>query len=400
MLERVPERLQVFVSSTIQECAAERAIAKRAIESLNHQPILFEHVGARSSSPRQMYLGKLDQSDIFVAIYKNSYGWVAPGATISGIDDELRRSAQRGMTRLVYVLQSEQDRDARLKTMLEGLQDVTYWRFRNPEDLYGRIRDDVEAEVTRRFQNAERLEAIVRADPADAISGLVPAPGHLLRRGRLAEDLLHQLSTQNVLQVSGELGIGKTVFLASVAAESGFLFVSGTQLSKHELACVLANKLASVSGGQPRYFLDASTAYSALIESWRAAGSFTLVIDDCPDPEFVAALLKNVGGGSGTKRLIYSMRNADASYGHMGFPIPPLSLVEVGELLSNYGQRLSGKELDEIHHRSGGNPLYLLYFSQSTDTNTEKSLLEYELDAWRKLTPVARELVSYLEIAS
>lgn len=79
MPECAPEKLQVFVSSTIRECAAERATAKRAIESLNHQPILFEHVGSRSTPPRQMYLRKLDQSHIFVGIYRNSYGWVAPG---------------------------------------------------------------------------------------------------------------------------------------------------------------------------------------------------------------------------------------------------------------------------------------------------------------------------------
>ena len=49
---------------------------------------------------------------------------------------------------------------------------------------------------------------------------------------------------------------------------------------------------------------------------------FTLVIDDCQDPDFVAALLKNAGGATGSKRVIYSMRNANASYGHEMFPYP------------------------------------------------------------------------------
>ena len=400
MPEYVPEKLQVFVSSTIRECAAERATAKRAIESLNHPPILFEHLGARPTPPRDVYLRKLDQSHIFIGIYRDSYGWVAPGATISGIDDELRRSGQRGMPRLVYIYEADQNRDPRLKALLGSVdKEVTFWRFRNADGLYERIRDDIEAEVTRRFHEAERLEAIVKTDAATAISGLVPAPRHLLRRKSLGEDLIKQLSVHQVLQVSGELGIGKTVFLATLARENNFLFVSGTQLDNHELASVLSNKLASLAGGQSRYFVDASAAFSALLDSWRASEEFTLVIDDCWDPEFVAAILKNVRKAGGKRRIIYSVRNADPRYGHPSFVIPPLSVNEVATLLSNYGLDLSGRAAEAIHQKSGGNPLYLLYFSQAQGTD-ERTLTEYELDAWRELPPLARELASYLAIGN
>jgi tetratricopeptide (TPR) repeat protein len=401
MAERIQEKLQIFVSSTIEECAAERAVAKRAIESLNHDAILFEHIGARSMPPRALYLGKLDQSDIFISIYRNNYGWVAPGSTISGIDDELRRSSQRGMPRLAYVLEPTQDRDPQLTAMLKGVQsEITYSRYRNPEELFERIREDVEAEVTKRFHEAERLEAIVHTDAAAAISGLFPIPKSLLVRKELAGLLREQLSTHYVLQVSGELGIGKTVFLATVAKENNFLFVSGTQLANHELAAVIANKLASARGANTRYFADASTAYSALLEEWRATETVTLIIDDCPDPDFVAAFLKNVSPASNTKRLIYSTRNADPRYGHVRFTVPRLSLAEATELLASHGQNLSEEALSAIYNRSAGNPLYLLYFTQSPEVSSEKSLAEYELDAWRKLEPLARELSSYLAIAN
>jgi len=400
MPEYAPEKLQVFVSSTIRECAAERAKAKRAIESLNHQPILFEHLGARSAPPREVYLGKLDQSHIFIGIYRDSYGSVAPGATISGIEEELRRSGQRGMPRLAYICESDQSRDPRLKALLGNVEgEVTFWRFRNADELYKRIRDDIEVEVARRFHEAERLESIVKTDAATAISGLVPAPKHLLRRKGLAEDLMKQLSLHQVLQVSGELGIGKTVFLATLARENNFLFLSGTQLDSHELASVLSNKIASLAGGESRYFVDASAAFSALLDAWRASEEFTLVIDDCRDPEFVAAILKNVGGAGGKRRIIYSVRNADLRYGHPSFVIPPLSVDEVATFLSNYGLDLSGKALEAIYEKSRGNPLYLLYFSQAPGA-AEKTLIEYELDAWRELPPLARELASYLAISN
>jgi hypothetical protein len=82
------EKLQVFVSSSIRECPSERGFARNAIKSLNLGPILFEHVGARSCSSREWYLAGVERSQIFVGIYKNSYGFVADGMIISGIEDE------------------------------------------------------------------------------------------------------------------------------------------------------------------------------------------------------------------------------------------------------------------------------------------------------------------------
>lgn len=403
MSDTFPDKLQIFVSSTIKESAAERAVAKRAIESLNHSPILFEHMGARSAAPRKLYLSKLDLSHIFIGIYRNSYGWVAPGATRSGIDDEFRRSSQRGMPRLVYIHEPAEDRDDRLSTLLNRIEaegEITFSRFHNADELYERIRQDVEAEVAKRFHDAERLEAIVRTDAAASVSGLVPAPNFVLPRKEVKQRLLEQLSTCHVLQVTGELGIGKTVLLASTAQENGLLFVSGTQLSNHELASVLANKIAAAAGHDTRYFADAAVAYSALLESWRDNESFTVVIDDCQDPDFVAALLKNVRGASDNKNLIYSIRNSQPGYGHQRFVVPPLSLPEVAGFLTNQGIKLSTEELDSIYHKSAGNPLYLLYFSQAPAATTHKELIEYELDAWRSLTPLAREVVAYLAIAN
>ena len=153
----------------------------------------------------------------------------------------LSGSKQRGMPRLVYILDQAPERDTRLSTMLSKIEnegEITFSRFSNADELYARIRDDVSAEVTKHFEERERLEIIVRADAAASVSGLVPAPKSLLLRQQVSKQLLEQLSTHFVLQVSGELGIGKTVFPSSVAKEQNFIFVSGTQLSNHELASV------------------------------------------------------------------------------------------------------------------------------------------------------------------
>ena len=52
---RTPDqRVRVFVSSTLDELAAERAAAREAITQLRLTPVLFES-GARPNPPRELY---------------------------------------------------------------------------------------------------------------------------------------------------------------------------------------------------------------------------------------------------------------------------------------------------------------------------------------------------------
>ena len=54
MLIRTPDqRLRVFVSSTMQELAAERVAVRAAVERLRLTPVLFE-LGARPHPPREL----------------------------------------------------------------------------------------------------------------------------------------------------------------------------------------------------------------------------------------------------------------------------------------------------------------------------------------------------------
>ena len=89
---RTPDqRLRVFVSSTLTELAEERAAVAGAISALGLTPVLFE-LGARPHPPRELYRAYLAQSDIFVGLYWQRYGWIGPGMDISGLEDEFRLS--------------------------------------------------------------------------------------------------------------------------------------------------------------------------------------------------------------------------------------------------------------------------------------------------------------------
>ena len=98
---RTPDqRLRVFISSTLNELAPERRAAREAIAGLHLTPVFFE-AGARPYPAREVYRSYVAQSDIFVGIYWQNYGVVAPAMDISGLEDEYRLSS--GKPRLIYI---------------------------------------------------------------------------------------------------------------------------------------------------------------------------------------------------------------------------------------------------------------------------------------------------------
>src|SRR5512135_110251 len=100
-LIRTPDqRLRVFVSSTLQELAAERQAARAAIEQLRLAPVMFE-LGARPHPAQELYRAYLEQSHVFIGVYWQKYGWVAPDMTVSGLEDEWLLSGDK--PKLIYI---------------------------------------------------------------------------------------------------------------------------------------------------------------------------------------------------------------------------------------------------------------------------------------------------------
>jgi Domain of unknown function (DUF4062) len=85
---------------TLDELAPERAAAREAITQLRLTPVLFES-GARPYPPRELYRAYLAQSDIFIGLYWQRYGWVAPGMHISGLEDEYQLAGSK--PKLIYL---------------------------------------------------------------------------------------------------------------------------------------------------------------------------------------------------------------------------------------------------------------------------------------------------------
>jgi predicted ATPase/class 3 adenylate cyclase len=145
------QRVRVFISSTLEELAEERAAARRAITRLHLVPVWYES-GARPHPPRSMYQAYLKQSQVFVGIYWQRYGWVAPGMEISGLEDEFRLAAGKPM--LLYLKRPAPEQEPRLAAMIDGVRaagTVSYRTFSTPRELERLLADDLAVLLSERF---------------------------------------------------------------------------------------------------------------------------------------------------------------------------------------------------------------------------------------------------------
>ena len=145
------QRVRVFISSTLEELAREHAAARRAIARLHLVPVWYES-GARPHPPRSMYRAYLAQSQVFVGIYWQRYGWVAPGMPISGLEDEYRLAAGKPM--LLYLKRPAPEREPRLTAMIDSIRaagTVTYRTFATPAELERLLADDLAVLLSERF---------------------------------------------------------------------------------------------------------------------------------------------------------------------------------------------------------------------------------------------------------
>ena len=258
---RTPDqRLRVFVSSTLQEMAAERQAVREAVTRLRLVPVMFE-LGARPHSPRQVYRSYLAQSQVFVGVYGQSYGWVAPGEERSGLEDEYQLSA--GMPQLIYVKSPAPDRAPRLAQMLARIRDdggVSYQLFTDAAELQRLVENDLALLLSERFEMTRPRDDAVAAEP---LASALPAPATPLidrkRETAAVQDLVTRQGAR-LITFSGPGGVGKSRLAVAAAGRLCARFADGVRFvdlapvpSADLVAAVLAARLGlSTSGGRLR----------------------------------------------------------------------------------------------------------------------------------------------------
>ena len=284
--------MRVFVSSTMGELSAERQVARAAIEQLQLAPVMFD-TGARPHPPDSLYRAYLDQSDVFVGIYWQQYGWVAPGTSVSGLEDEFRLSAQ--LPRLLYLKRPAPEMEPGLRRMLDEIKTdghVSYKAFSKPEQLRELLLSDLAAVLAECFavgRGEVRLSPVPspvsrlvgRDDDVEAVTGLVEEEGTRL------------------VVLTGAGGIGKTRVALAVADRSGPHWKDGVAFvdlsavtDPGSVGTAIASSLGVVAQGreQPLDSIDRRLAGRSML---LVLDNFEQVVDAAP---VVAELLERAPG--------------------------------------------------------------------------------------------------------
>jgi Domain of unknown function (DUF4062) len=93
---------KIFISSVMRDFAPQRAAAKDAILGLRQIPVMAEDFGAQPRSSQLACLDGVRESDVYVGIFGNRYGYVAPRSGLSATEEEFNEARVRGIPILCF----------------------------------------------------------------------------------------------------------------------------------------------------------------------------------------------------------------------------------------------------------------------------------------------------------
>lgn len=325
MIRTPDQRLRVFVSSTLQEMAPERAAAKDAITRLRLVPVMFE-LGARPHPPSELYRAYLEQSHIFVGLYWERYGWVAPDMEISGLEDEWILAANH--PKLVYIKESADGREPRLVEMLDRIREdgsTSYRSFSTSDELRELLQDDLAVMLSERFESLEEAAASpapVRAEPVhDVPRPPTPIIGRDLELATLA-DLLSRDDTR-LVTICGSGGSGKTrlaVELATRARDELGWRVAYADLTGLRSTSLVMPTIAGALGIQDAGDRTLVEAIASVIDGTRVL----LVIDNFEHVIDTAPQIAEVLAATTCLKVVVTSRQALRLRWEHEFPLHPL----------------------------------------------------------------------------
>src|SRR5829696_6663180 len=307
----------------MKELAGARAAARAAIEQLRLTPVLFE-LGARPYPPRDLYLAYLRQSDVFIGIYGQQYGWIAPDQEVSGLEDEYLNAG--GMPKLVYVQSAAPDRDPRLSAMLSRIQSdgLSYRGFGSSDELATLIADDLAVLLSERFD----LEDVPRGTRPP--SRPLPAPASRFigreREKSLVRDLLTGGDARLVTLV-GAGGIGKTRLAIEVSSGllGNFAGVVMIPLDEVSSADQVVSSIAS-SLGVPE---SPGQSLLDLVINYLRPRKMLLLLDNFEQVVAAAGVLGQLITATDHVVLLVTSRERLRVSGERVVEVPPLQVPEV-----------------------------------------------------------------------
>ena len=327
-LIRTPDqRVRVFVSSTLDELAPERAVAREAITQLRLTPVLLES-GARPYPPRELYRAYLAQSDIFIGLYWQRYGWVAPTMQVSGLEDEYQLASDK--PKLIYIKTPAPEREQNLHRLLDRIRaedTVSYQKFATPEELRERIANDLAQFLTERFTTPAETPVAARLAP-------LPVPRSRLidrEQERAQAQALLQREDVGLVTLTGPGGVGKTRVAVQVAADlvpqftDGVAFISLASLKDPKLVVPTVARALGVSES------GSGSLDERLLEYLRPR-QVLLVIDNAEQLISAAPLATQYLELAPRLKLLVTSREPLRVRDEQIVPVPPLALPDPAHL--------------------------------------------------------------------
>ena len=324
----------MFVSSALQELAPERQAVREAVTRLRLVPVMFE-LGARPHPARQVYRDYLAQSQIFIGLYWQSYGWVAPGEETSGLEDEYRQSA--GMPRLIYIKSPAPQRELQLTEMLSRIRgdaDFSYQFFSDPAELGGMVENDLAVLLSERFEMA-RSRGMAGApggtageEAAPARSLPVPLTPLIGRDHDVAavEELVVNDGVR-LITLTGPGGIGKSRLAVEAAERLGSRFRDGVRFV--DLSAVTADGVADAIATALRMNTSGANL-SSDVESYLRTRQVLLVLDNFEQAMGAAPLVANLLTSAPDLVALVTSRTVLRLSAENEFPVSALGLPVAG----------------------------------------------------------------------
>jgi predicted ATPase len=331
------QRLRVFVSSTLQELADERKAARDAIEQLRLAPVMFE-LGARPHPPQDLYRAYLDQSHIFIGIYWQKYGWVAPDMDISGLEDEWRLSGDK--PKLIYLKSSAPDREPRLIKLLDQIRRddrVSYKPFSTAAELRDLIENDLAMVLTERFEMG-RTDTGAPHKPSTAIypHNLPTPPTPVIGREKELATLYDLVLSNDsrLITLTGPGGTGKTRLALEAAHDTLDRFADGAYFVA--LAPISDPALVAPTIAQTLGLRETLGSRSILIDvqSFLRDKHVLLVLDNFEQIIAAASVVSDLAQACAQLKLVITSRAPLRVRGEREFPVTPLALPDTRQTQS------------------------------------------------------------------
>ncbi len=146
------EKRIVVVSSTLVDLPDHRREVREACLRQDMFPLMMEELPATDADAVNVSLQMVDRGDIYVGVFAFRYGHVPAGAQVSITELEYDRACQRGIPRLIFVMDEDHlikhrdvecgDGEKRLRALVARF-DRVWARFVSPADLRAHVIDSL-----------------------------------------------------------------------------------------------------------------------------------------------------------------------------------------------------------------------------------------------------------------